>query len=141
MVARAKRKMKLFLSYSHRDQEFAGEIRKELGKRGFSVWDDTCIPPGSAWFEEVAKAMRESDAVVILLSPDYFKSQWSQHEWAYAVTTPRYEGRLIPVLLKPTTGVPWILEQLSYIDATRKREGVGRKIAEALRPLREVSKR
>jgi hypothetical protein len=141
MAGRAKESSKIFLSYSHADQRFATDLVRELTECGFSVWDDTMVPPGSPWFREIARALKESDAIVILMSPEYFTSQWSGHEWAYAVTTPKYEGRLIPVLVRSTDDVPWILEQLSYIDATRDRKGVGRKIAEALRPSQEVSKR
>ena len=132
--------MNVFLSHSHRDREFARRLSNELAGLGFEVWDETQIIPGTNWGLEVGRALDQSDAMIVLISPDYVASESARRELEYALVTPKYAGRLIPVLLKPTGNVPWVLNRIQWLDATQDREGVSKRIAEALRASREVCK-
>jgi hypothetical protein len=142
MAARAKRKkMNVFLSYSQRDERFARRIAEELAGFGFSIWDDTRIAAGANWALEIGKALEQSDAMVVLISPDYLASQWAQREIEYGLSTSKYKGRLIPVLVRPTSDVPWILSTFERIDATANPRDASRQIAKALWASAEVTKR
>jgi hypothetical protein len=47
-----------------------------------------------------------------LLSPDSVASEWVRREIEFAISLPRFKDRLIPVLVRPTREVPWILQEL-----------------------------
>jgi len=128
----------VYLSFSRRDERTAIRIAKELRSLGFVVWDDFQIAAGANWAVQVAEALERADAIVLLISPEYLASQWAQREIEYALSTAKYKGRVIPVMLRPTRDVPWILETFQRIDATPGRRNVGKHIAEALRSSAEV---
>ena len=69
-----------------------------LQKKGIKVWlDKTEIPPGSPiWEIEIEKAIKETGAVVVLLSPDANASVWVRRELSYAE---RYKKRVFPLLV------------------------------------------
>jgi hypothetical protein len=106
-------KMNVFLSYTQSDQVFAEKLRSALVSAGLSVWDISHeVLPGDNWAMKTGQALEKSDAMIVLLSPDAVKSRSVRSEIEYALGSPRYERRLIPVVVKPTRGIPWILEKL-----------------------------
>ncbi len=107
--------MKLFVSYSGSDKELARELISRLVAEGFEVWQDVEVHPGDNWPLAVGKALEESDAMIVLLSPDAAESEWVGREIEYALTSPRYKNRLIPVIVRPTRRIPWILRKLHLI--------------------------
>ena len=67
--------MKVFVSHSHADSELAARVSKALRNEGLDVWDpDLNLLPGDNWAAEVARAREESDAMVVLLTPDAINS-------------------------------------------------------------------
>ena len=107
--------MKVFLSYSAADRELARELVSRLRAEGFDVWQFDELAPGDNWALAIGKALEESDAMIVLLSPDAAKSEWVEREVEYALTSPRYKNRLLPVVVKPTRRIPWILRKLPLI--------------------------
>ena len=90
-----------FLSYGHSDQNIADELRKQL-MRAFpddltffiSGWD---ILPGDRWKQSLKASLDGSEAIILLLTPEYMKRPWAHVEWtpfwlsdrkAYVLTTP-----------------------------------------------------
>jgi len=60
---------KVFLSYNHRDRELAASIADGLKQRGFElVIDVDALAPGVDWRSELMTAIRQSDAVVALIT-------------------------------------------------------------------------
>jgi len=107
--------MKVFLSYSAADRDLARELISRLRAEGFEVWQDDEVAPGDNWALAVGKALEESDAMIVLLSPEAAESEWVEREVEYALTSPRYKNRLLPVVVKPTRRIPWILRKLPLI--------------------------
>src|SRR5436190_1526828 len=108
--------MKVFVSYSADDGEVAKEVVSRLTKAGFNVWDPSdSLYPGDNWPLEIGKALQNSDAMVVLISPKSMKSDWVRREIDYALGSPRYKGRLIPVMVKPARDFPWILKRLPIV--------------------------
>ncbi|SRR5258705_1349541 len=130
----------IFVSYSEKDAKDVQAILAQIPQRGFAFWDASDITPGANWALEVGKALEQASAMLIFFSPNYFSSQWSQRELEYVLSSPRFEGRLISVLLKPTPRVPWILERFPFIDATTRPGSASKQIAKALQTA-EVAKR
>src|SRR2546427_367368 len=90
--------MRVFLSYADSDMEFAKGLASQLSKQGYEVWDPyQNLFPGDNWSLKIGEALKESKAMVVLLSPDSVRSQWVRREIAYALGDPNYSGRLFPV--------------------------------------------
>lgn len=70
----------IFVSYSHADREWLTQLQQVFRNLPDAVrvdaWDDTRIPPGSRWNEEIAEALDTAAAAVLLLSPTFFRSEF-----------------------------------------------------------------
>ena len=132
--------MKVFISHAHTDEPLVKKVATVLEDAGLEVWDDTReIMPGDNWADKVAQALQDSDAMVILLTPDALRSRWVRRDIEYALGEQSYRKRVIPVLVGdpqefPREDVPWILRHLQMIklaEHSREEEGI-RQIAQAL---------
>lgn len=114
--------MKAFISHSKSDENVAQKVAHACHEAGFEVWDQhNEILPGDNWAEKIAQALRESEAMIVLISPDSLQSERIQREIEYALGDERYRNRLIPVLLAPPEKLakekfPWILKKLNMIE-------------------------
>jgi hypothetical protein len=128
--------MKIFISYSQSDRNFALSLAKQLTGQGHHVWvDRLALLPGDNWPLEIGKALEDCDAMVVLLSPHSARSEGQRHEIDYALSSDRYAGRVIPVFVRPTKDYPWILEKFSAVHANNNPAGAGRKIGQLLRKV------
>ena len=72
----------IFISYSRVDQAFAVELASELTDAGADVWLDLDdIAAGVNWSQAIQAGLDESDALLILLSPDAMASENVRDEW------------------------------------------------------------
>ena len=128
--------MKVFLSYAERDEKLAQPIRTELEKGGFKVWDASVkLAPGDNWALELGKALREADAMVVLLSPAALASEHVKREIEYALGEPRFKGRLVPVVVRAVKEIPWILETLNVLRIESDPDRGRRRVLEALKRI------
>jgi hypothetical protein len=117
--------MKVFLSYSHKDSDLAKQIASELIEIGLEVWNaETEIFPGDNWAEKVSDALKDSDAMVVLITPESLESRTVQREIEYALGNNSYSNRLIPVLVGSEESIskkniPWILQRLKTIRLSK----------------------
>ncbi len=126
--------MKVFISYSGPDEKWADLLRTALSKYDVEAWDPASqIAPGENWGLKYGKAIENADAVVVLVSPDSVKSDWVRHEIQYALSSPQFRDRLIPVVVRPTEEIPWILRKLKVIRATKEPDETARRIVNVLR--------
>lgn len=126
--------MNVFLSYSHADKKWADTLRSGLIEEGFQIWnpaDD--VGAGMNLHLEIGKALERADAMIVLLSPDSVSSPSVRSEIDYALSASQFRGRLIPVLVKPTEDVPWILQKLQFIRATKDVSKTVRHVTSALK--------
>jgi TIR domain len=125
--------MKIFLSYARHDRELAGRLAKQLEHKGHKVWDpEKELLPGAEWTVSLRRALADSEAMVLLLSPDAAESRWVTYELEYALSAKHLSGRLIPVLTRPTKNLPWILHELQMIRGSHDVAEISRQIADRL---------
>ena len=132
--------MKVFISYAHTDKTLAKKVAEGLKKAGFDVWDELdAFFPGENWADKTAQALRESEAMVVILTPNSLRSPYIQSEISYALGNKTYKGRLIPVIVGspdnlPAGQLPWILKEMQIINLPKrgKQDKGIKKIAETL---------
>ncbi len=108
--------MKVFISHSAKDAKFAMELSSSLAQTGLDVWlAEKQVLPGDNWPLEVGKALQRADAFVVLLSPDAVESENVKREISFVLASPKFEGKVVPVIVKPARGIPWFLETLQTV--------------------------
>lgn len=114
--------MKVFISHSRRDEKLVSRVVSYLEKAGFEVWyEEREVLPGDNPGEKIDQGLRESDAMVVLLTSDALRQFQAIRPYVeYALTQARFEGRLIPVLAGNAEdfrgwSMPWIFDHLPII--------------------------
>ncbi len=106
----------VFISYSHKDEEWKNRLRphlKVLEQVGrITIWDDRQIDAGAEWYDEIKHVMEQAAVAVCLISADYLASDFCvKEEIPYLLERRTRDGmKLIPVLLRPCPwkAVPWL---------------------------------
>lgn len=89
--------MKIFISHSSYDKWVANEISNHLLKKGHTTFlDEKDIKTGDSIDIEIQKHLKESDHLLILISPASLKSHWVFIEIGGAKAL---EKRIVPILL------------------------------------------
>lgn len=113
--------MKVFISYSSGDDALAGRIASGLERAGFDVWyDKQKIMPGDNWADKIAQGLRESDAMVVLLSEGALRSEFIRRDIDFALSQKAFRRRVVPVfvgdLRNHQDDIPWIFDHLKSIN-------------------------
>ncbi len=131
--------MNVFLSHTVKDRELARAVAAALAAAGLTVWDPAAeILPGDNWAEKIGRALEESEAMVVLLTPAALASDSIRRDIEYALGNLRFKERLIPVLSGPFDtlsgeDVPWILKRLKTVTLTEDDPSRLGRIAEVIR--------
>ena len=116
--------MKVFISHAHSDEQFAQKVTVILEQAGLEVWDVTReVMPGDNWAAIMSQALRESQAMVVLLTAHAMRSKWVRSEIEYALGEIRFRSRLIPVVVGDPEAlkkedVPWVFRHMKTIRLT-----------------------
>ncbi|HEX8293149.1 MAG TPA: toll/interleukin-1 receptor domain-containing protein [Pyrinomonadaceae bacterium] len=114
--------MQVFISYAESDEPVARKVVAGLEREGLKVWYDRReVLPGQNWAESVAKALKESSAMVVLITRAWLSSPRLQREIDYALSDQSFRHRLVPVFVGPPEKlpkreVPWILQSLKTVS-------------------------
>jgi hypothetical protein len=109
-----------FISYTSADRAWAEWTAFVLQEEGFSTviqtWD---FRPGSNFVLEMHKAADEADRTIMVLSPDYLKSQFASSEWAaaFAQDPQGIDQKLLPIVVRKCNA-PGLLRGIIHIDLT-----------------------
>lgn len=120
--------MKVFLSYASEDRDVAHRVAEGLRHVGHDVY------PNAHWPQDVGSALDRAEAFVVLLSPAAVGSPFVNQEIKLALISQNLEDRVVPVVLKSSTQVPWILRTMRPIKAAAaKRAAIAKTIDQRLR--------
>ena len=107
-AAAGPRPLLMMYSYAHKDDTFRQELDVYLTplfrQNRIAIWQDRKILPGSEFDKDIARALEESDVILLLVSANYMASKYS---WSIELkrALERHEqgtARVIPIILKPT---------------------------------------
>ena len=111
----ASERLRVFISYSRDDLNFADQLDAALGLCGFSCsLDRHGISGGEEWKQRLGNLIAEADTVVFVLSP----SSASSHVCTWEVEEAERNGkRIIPAVCRPLeeASPPPRLKELNYI--------------------------
>jgi small GTP-binding protein len=99
--------LKLFISYSHKDEQFKNELLTMLAglqqQDVIDIWQDRRIEEGDEWYEAIQNAMNECDIAILLISPDFIASRFIQdEELPQLLQQRRGKGlRVVPIIVRP----------------------------------------
>ena len=97
----------VFVSYSHRDADFLARLRvslQVLEVAGYSVWwSDERLRPGDKWQVVILNQINAAAAALLLLSQDFFASQYiNQVELPAILEAHETRGlEVLPIVLQP----------------------------------------
>lgn len=101
----AKKRAKVFVSYSEEDRAYLEEIQKWfkpfLGQ--IDYWDASKIQPGQNWKDEIQQAIKETKVAILLVSIDFLGSEFiNTSELPPLIEAAEQEGAvLLMIVLRP----------------------------------------
>jgi hypothetical protein len=98
--------VKLFVSYSHKDEALMEELFEFLQPlkiaNKIEIWNDKAIPVGSIWDDEIKNALDEADIFLFLISPSFLASNYiNRIEIARAFELRSKGKKIVPIMLRP----------------------------------------
>jgi len=114
----------IFISHSSVDGTEAAELLEWLRAQGFTSTfldfdDERGIAPGEKWESTLYREISACDAVILILTPNWFQSKWCFVEFAQA----RALGKAIFPLVETPTKEKFIGEDIQLLDLVKDREG------------------
>jgi tetratricopeptide (TPR) repeat protein len=112
--------VEVFYSYAHEDENLRDELKKHLAnlkRQGvITDWYDRDISAGKEWDEEIKKHLDSASVILLLISPDFMNSDYSNNvEVKRAMQRHEAgEARVIPIILRP---VDWEGAPFSKLEA------------------------
>jgi hypothetical protein len=85
----------VFVSYGRNDGDWARQFADALKAQDVGVWIDKWMPAGDEWVESIEPSLRESDALVVILSTQDALNPYISFEIGAALAGRK---RLIPIL-------------------------------------------
>lgn len=118
-VAQSDRKPRVFLSYSHADEELVRDVADRLRASNIEVWiDEAELKIGDSLVRTIEHGLDSSDFIVFFISGNSLRSHWTRQELNVALTR-QVSGEggavLLPVLLEDVE-LPPLLRSVAYLD-------------------------
>lgn len=110
--------MPIFISYSHADKTFVDKLAVKLVKHDAHVWVDMWeLNVGDSILNRVQEAIRDSSALLIVLSKASVASEWCKKELSAGLMRELDEKRVVvlPVLVEDCE-IPVFLREKMYAD-------------------------
>ena len=101
-----KTKLKLFISYNHKDEGHIEEFKKHLAplkqKGLIEEWYDRKIIPGENWEKEIENNLIYADIICLFISPNFLSSSYCQKEEEDAYNLKKRKNiAIVPIIISP----------------------------------------
>jgi hypothetical protein len=121
--SRPEGRLRVVLSYAHRDERLRQELAKHLSPLRRSalidLWYDGRIVAGAELHSEIQRHLETADLVLLLISPDFITSDFCYCRELRAALQRHAKGlsRVIPIILRP---VDWLTTPIGKLLAVPK---------------------
>jgi len=114
----------IFISHSSRDAEQAARLLTWLHANGFvetflDFDKHAGLAPGADWERTLYREMAGAEAVILILTKNWFDSKWCFVEFAQA----RALGKAIYPLIESPSGETFVSPDIQHLDLLKDREG------------------
>lgn len=98
--------LKVFIVYAHEDKDVRDKLLRHLRvqavKGEIELWSDHEIKPGDVWDNAIRQRLNESELILLLISADFFHSDYIQNVELQEVTNRAAQGgcRLLPIIAR-----------------------------------------
>jgi hypothetical protein len=124
----------VFISYARKDGDFAEVLISKLREENITHWfDSEHLRAGEDWRHTIDDAIRDSFALILIISPAAKTSEYVTYEWAFAWGL---GIKVIPLVYIKTDLHPR-LEALQYLDFTNRNQRPWGKLSEELKLLQD----
>ncbi|CAK8720810.1 hypothetical protein GKODMF_12385 [Candidatus Electrothrix gigas] len=111
----------IFVSYARNDLLIFKEFKKHFSFaekiKCVTVWHDNKIHAGQRWEKEIRSRLKCSPIILLLISPDFFSSEWCTKEAKIALEREeKKEALVIPVLLRYVSKIELKLSGLEKLN-------------------------
>lgn len=100
------KKLKVFISYAHKDEDIKNELDNHLiglkRSEKIEVWNDRKIIPGEEWDDTIIGELRAADIIILLISVNFLNSKYIW-EKELTVAMERHKNktaRVIPIIAR-----------------------------------------
>lgn len=121
----------VYLAYAAADKVWAAQFSTALRDAGVKLWFDAAeIRPGDEWKDATERALRDSDILVFVLTPNSVDNPWALFELGAAVADNK---RVIPIVAKPfdPSETPPLIGRYRFLDESSPTEAA-RRVAEVV---------
>lgn len=109
----------IFISYAHKDSAVVYPILETLNSKGYRVWYDDGISPGSEWPEYIARHIDNCDTVLFFASPNSVASENCRRELNFTMSRNK---KFLTIITEPTDFSLGMELQLSSHQSVMKYE-------------------
>ncbi len=110
---RVEQKQKVFISYSRTDYKTANIVRGFLSSQGYDVWmDKYSMKGGQNWVKSIDDGIRNSWALILLMSHASRASENVTYEWSFAFGA---NTCVVPVMIE-NVNLPSRLSWINYLN-------------------------
>ncbi len=85
----------IFISYSHKEKDFAEQLYTRLLASGYKAWGDWAIEGAHEWRKEIQQALEQTNTFVFVITPNSVDSEECRKEADYAS---HCKKRIIPII-------------------------------------------
>ena len=78
--------LNIFVSYDREDTDFSEVVQVKLHKAGYEIFmDQEQLNAGDNWREKIDQAIRYSQALIVIMTPEATVSSYVNYECAFAL--------------------------------------------------------
>jgi len=103
----AENALRVFISYSHKDEELRDKLDTHLSNLRWdgviSSWYDRQLTAGMEWDDKIKTELESADIILLLISPDFIASKYCR-DTEIPIALKRHEAKqasVVPVILRP----------------------------------------
>lgn len=132
--------MNVFISYASSDRDLADTLAETLSEFGLDAWQaEKNVLPGENWAKKIGEALEESDALVVILSPDAEHTSLMRSEISFAMGNKQFKNKVIPIYRGDEEeidkeNIPWAVQKRGIsLDAYSTPEEAFEEVARSLK--------